>query len=142
MVDAAPQLRGCPHVKPTLLAARGKNWQTAERFRPDGQISCPEISTGLLCTQLWNESPIRDVVQPSRLRTIPPGTAGKHSAVHMPHIFLLSNSFPDTLDVFPAEQFRIYIKKTDSFIRDRRKSVVTGSDYSVWWILLSYVQGE
>lgn len=36
---------------------RGKNWQTAERFRPDGQISCPEISSGLLCTQLWNESP-------------------------------------------------------------------------------------
>lgn len=81
-------------------------------------------------------------MQPSRLRTIPTGTAGKHSAVHMPHIFLLNNSFPDTLDVFPAEQFRIYIQKTDSFIRDRRKSVVTGSDYSVWWTLLSYVQGE
>lgn len=96
----------------------------------------------VFCARSSGTSHLREVVQPSRLRTIPTGTAGKHSAVHMPHIFLLSNSFPDTLDVFPAEQFRIYIQKTDSFIRDRRKSVVTGSDYSVWWILLSYVQGK
>lgn len=80
-----------------------ENWQKAERSQPDGQISVtgphPEISTDLLCQ---NESPMQPFCSQSRLRTIPAGTA-KHSAETYASNSHFENSFPDTLDLFPAE---------------------------------------
>ena len=87
MVDAAPQLRGCPHVEPTLLAARGE--KTGKLPRDFDQMGkSPALKyLAVFCARSSGTSHLPDAVQISRLRTIPTGTAGKHCAVHMPHIF-------------------------------------------------------